>query len=211
LLEAHDPETGAALTEAEVYDNAITFIGAGHETTANALAWTFYLLSEFPWADARVAGEAAASEDPSDLARLGYSRMVLEESMRLYPPAPFMSRQAIASDTLSHLKIRPGTQVMISPWLVHRHRTLWDEPELFEPERFAPERRDKIHRFAYMPFGGGMRICIGMSFAMQEALIILAMVTRRWRLELVEEQTIEPVARITLRPRNGIRMRLRRR
>lgn len=211
LIGAQDPESGKGLSDDEVYDNVITFIGAGHETTANALAWTFYLLSEFPWADTRLAGEVASLPDcpaTEDVDRLLYTRMVLEESMRLYPPVPFMARQAVAEDKLGPVRVRPGTQVLISPWLLHRHHRLWDEPELFAPERFAPERKEKMHRFAYMPFGGGPRICIGMGFAMQEALIILAMVARRWRLQLKKGHPVEPVARITLRPKHGLKMHL---
>jgi cytochrome P450 len=212
LLTARDPDTGAALSDEEVYDNASTFIAAGHETTANALAWTLYLLSEFPWADARLLAEVSKVADPAaDFEALPYCRMVLEESMRLYPPAPFMARQAIAADTLGGHALRPGAQVMISPWLLHRHHTLWDEPDLFMPERFAPGRKEKIHRFAYMPFGGGQRICIGMGFAMQEAMIILAKIVRRWRLELKPGHPVEPLARITLRPRYGLKMNLVRR
>ena len=128
--------------------------------------------------------------------------------MRLYPPVPFMARQALAEDRLGPVRVRPGTQVLISPWLLHRHHRLWDEPELFAPERFAPERKERMHRFAYMPFGGGPRICIGMGFAMQEALIILAMVARRWRLQLKHGHPVEPVARITLRPKHGLKMHL---
>lgn len=211
LIAAQDPETGKGLSDDEVYDNVITFIGAGHETTANALAWTFYLLSEFPWADTKLMGEVQAlPEKPGvdDIDGLTYTRMVLEESMRLYPPVPFIARQAVAADTLGTVKVRAGTQIMISPWLLHRHHTLWDEPELFVPERFSPERKEKMHRFAYMPFGGGPRICIGMGFAMQEAMIILAKVARQWRLQLAPGQAVEPVARITLRPKNGLKMKL---
>jgi cytochrome P450 len=211
LIQAQDPESGKGLSDEEVYDNVITFIGAGHETTANALAWTFYLLSEFPWADTTLAREVQdipARPATSNIDPLAYTRMVLEESMRLYPPVPFMARQANAEDTLSGVHIRAGSQILISPWLLHRHHLLWDEPDLFVPERFTPERKEKMHRFAYMPFGGGPRICIGMGFAMQEAMIILAMIAKRYRLQLVQGQTVEPVARITLRPRNGLKMRL---
>ncbi len=210
LLSARDPDTGAALSDEEVYDNASTFIAAGHETTANALAWTFYLLSEFPWADSKLAAEVRACA-ADDFEAMPYCRMVLEESMRLYPPAPFMARQAVAADTLAGHQLRPGTQVLISPWLVHRHHTLWDEPDLFVPERFAPGRKERINRFAYLPFGGGQRICIGMGFAMQEAMIILAQVVRDWRLVLKPGHPVEPVARITLRPRYGLKMNLIRR
>lgn len=205
LLTARDPEGGALFGEAEVFDNVMTFVFAGHETTSNALAWTIYLLGLFPEADARVAAEAASG------AELVYSRMVLEEAMRLYPPAPIMSRDSIGPDRIGGIDIRKHTSIMISPWVLHRHTTLWDAPDMFDPERFAAGRREKIHRFAYLPFGAGPRVCIGMAFAMQEALIILSTLTKRFRLELVPEHVVEPQARVTLRPRYGVKVRLFRR
>ena len=213
LLTTRDPEGGALFGEAEVFDNVMTFVFAGHETTSNALAWTLYLLSQFPDADARVAREAMDSygNEPSDLSGLGYLRMVLEESMRLYPPVPIISRDSIGPDVVGPVTIRPKTSVMIAPWILHRHRRLWDDPDYFDPERFAPGRREKIHRFAYIPFGAGPRVCIGMGFAMQEAMIILATILRHYRLELVPGHPVEPQARVTLRPKYGLRMRLFRR
>jgi len=216
LMAARDPETGGALSEKVIHDNLVTFIGAGHETTANALSWTLFLLSEFPWAFDRVAHEVDAllgTRTPAleDLARLEAVRMVLEESMRLYPPIPFLSRQAVAADRICGVPVKPGALVIVAPWLVHRHRTLWEEPDLFEPERFAPQRRAKIARFAYLPFGAGPRICIGAGFAIQEALLALALIVRRFRPCLVPGTPVEPVARITLRASNGLPMRLDRR
>jgi cytochrome P450 len=208
LLSTRDPEGGALFGEAEVFDNVMTFVFAGHETTANALAWTLYLLSLHPDCDARAASEARSVDDP---ARQVYGRMVLEEAMRLYPPAPIMSRDSVGADTVGGIEIRPKTSVMISPWVLHRHRLWWSDPDYFDPERFAPERRDKIHRFAYLPFGAGPRVCIGMGFAMQEAQIILSAILRRFRLELVPGHPVEPLARITLRPRYGVKMRVWRR
>lgn len=196
LITTRDPEGGASFGEAELFDNVMTFIFAGHETTSNALAWTFYLLGLFPDAQERVRGDEA------------YARMVLEEAMRLYPPAPIISRDSIGADTVCGVEIRPHTSIMISPWVLHRHRALWDEPEYFVPERFAPGRREQIPRFAYLPFGAGPRVCIGMAFAMQEATIILSTLVKRFRLELVAHHPIEPLARITLRPRHGVRMRV---
>jgi len=208
LLTIRDPEDGALFGEKQVFDNVMTFIFAGHETTANALAWTLYLLSQFPDADARVAEEVAKTPDVDALA---YTRMVLEESLRLYPPAPIISRDSVGSDVVGGVAIRAGTSIMISPWVLHRHRTLWDDPDYFEPERFAPGQREKIPRFAYIPFGAGPRICIGMGFSMQEALIILAAILKRFRLELVPGHPVEPHARLTLRPRHGLKMRVFRR
>jgi cytochrome P450 len=209
LLTARDPEGGALFGEAEVYDNVMTFIFAGHETTANALAWTLYLLSQFPEVDARVAEEARAAD--GDPARMPYGRQVLEEALRLYPPAPFISRDSVGPDTIGGIEIRAKTAVLISPWILHRHRLLWDRPDYFDPERFAPGKREAIHRFAYLPFGAGPHICIGMGFAMQEALIVLGQVAPRYRLSMVEGHPVMPLARLTLRPQFGLKMRLTRR
>lgn len=203
LLTTRDPEGGALFGEKEVFDNVMTFVFAGHETTANALAWTLYLLSQFPEWDRRVAAEAAASTGVEGLVQ---TRMVLEESLRLYPPAPIISRDSIGADVVGGIAIRPHTSIMISPWVLHRHLTLWDEPDYFDPERFAPGRREKIARFSYIPFGTGPRVCIGMGFAMQEALIILAALLKRFRLELVPGHPVEPQARLTLRPKYGLKM-----
>jgi cytochrome P450 len=215
LMEARDPDTGAALTDTLIHDNLVTFIGAGHETTANALAWTLFLLSEFPDAAARVAAEAArptanlATAD--ELARFHDTRIIVEEAMRLYPPVPFMSRGVLAHDRLGDVEVTPGTRVIITPWVLHRHRKLWADPDLFIPERFAPENRGKIPRFAYLPFGAGARICVGTTFAMQEMLLTLAMITRRFRLTLVEGSPVMPLARMTLRPLSGLPMRINKR
>jgi len=216
LLTARDPEGGKLFGEAEVFDNVMTFIFAGHETTANALAWTLYLLSEFPEWDARIANEASrvlggGVADGENIAGLVQSRMVIEEAMRLYPPAPLMARDAVGSDTVGGITIEPGTFVLVPIWVIHRHRALWKDPDNFDPERFAPGARETIHRFAYLPFGGGPRICIGMAFAMQEAAIILASVAREFRLSLKLGHLVEPMARITLRPHHGLAMTLWRR
>lgn len=209
LLTTRDPEGGALFGEEEVYDNALTFILAGHETTANALAWTLYLLSQFPVVEAKAVAEAKAAD--GDPARMPYVKQVLEEALRLYPPAPFVSRDSIGPDTVGPHKIRPGTSVLMSPWLIQRHRLLWSEPDHFDPERFAPGKREKIHRFAYIPFGGGPRICIGMGFAMQEALTVLGQILPRFRLSLVPGHPVAPLARLTLRPAHGIAMTLEKR
>jgi cytochrome P450 len=216
LLTARDPEGGALFGEAEVFDNVMTFIFAGHETTANALAWTLYLLSEFPDWDARVAAEAVevlgqSSADAQSVARMTTVRMVLEEAMRLYPPAPLMARDSIGPDRVGGIDIAPGTFVLIPIWVIHRHRELWTDPEDFDPERFASGRRERIHRFAYLPFGGGARICIGTGFAMQEAAVILSTIARKFRLTLKSGHPVEPMARITLRPHYGLRMNIFRR
>ncbi|HMA75336.1 MAG TPA: cytochrome P450, partial [Xanthobacteraceae bacterium] len=205
LMQARDPETGSGLGEEVIHNNLVTFIGAGHETTANALGWALFLLSEFPWAYERLArevdsvlnGNVPASQD---IPKLVFTRMVIEEAMRLYPPVPFLSRQAIGSDRLGDVEVRRRSLVVIAPWVLHRHRLLWEEPDLFEPERFAPDRRALVPRFGYLPFGAGPRVCIGVGFAMQEALVALAMIVQRFRFRLIADAKVEPVAWITLRP-----------
>ena len=211
LMQARDPETGAPLSDTVIHDNLVTFIGAGHETTANALAWTLFLLSEFPEADAVVAAEAAAlgaTPDADSLERLTGARMILEESMRLYPPVPFLSRGVVARDRIADVEGTPAVRIIIAPWVLHRHRKLWADADLFVPERFAPENRGKISRFAYLPFGAGARICVGMGFAMQEMLLTLVMIARRFRVTLAEDAQVFPFARMTLRPLNGLPMRI---
>ena len=211
LIRARDPETGAPLSDVVVHDNLVTFIGAGHETTANALTWTLFLLAEFPDADARVAAEAISVKgvpSPDDLSRLTDTRMILEEAMRLYPPVPFMSREALGRDMIGEVAVAPGTRIIIAPWVLHRHRKLWVDADMFVPERFAPKNRAKIPRFAYLPFGAGARICVGMTFAMQEALLALTMIARRFRLTLGEGAEVMPFARMTLRPMHGLPMRI---
>ena len=213
LLEAADPETGKGLTDLEVGANIVTFIGAGHETTANALSWSLYLLSQDPAARAEIEREvdavvAGGPIRPEHLDRLVYTRAVIEEAMRLYPPVPILSRAAIADDRIGDLKIPARSIVTVAPYVLHRHRTLWDEPDSFMPERFLPERRQAIDRFAYLPFGAGPRVCIGASFSLQEAVIVLAAVVRSARLDLVEGHVVSPLHRITLRPDGGLPMRL---
>ena len=213
LLEAADPETGKGLGDAEVRANIVTFIGAGHETTANALSWSLYLLSQDERARAAIEREVdevlgEGSIEPDHLDRLVYTRAVIDEALRLYPPAPYMSRAAIQDDRIGDLHIPAGSMVVIAPYVLHRHRRLWDHPDAFRPERFLPEERGRIDRFSYLPFGAGPRVCIGASFSLQEAVIVLATIVRSIRLDLVEGHEVAPVQRITLRPRGGLPMRL---
>jgi cytochrome P450 len=214
LLEAADPETGKGLSDIEVSANIVTFIGAGHETTANALSWSLYLLSQAPDVRARVEREVDAvlgerAIVPDDLSRLAFTRAVIDEAVRLYPPVPFMSRAALAEDRIGNLRIPKGSLVAIAPWVLHRHRRLWEAPEVFDPDRFMPERRAAIDRFAYLPFGAGPRVCIGASFALQEAVVVLASIVRAARLDLLEGHVVRPLHRVTLRPQGGLPMRLR--
>jgi cytochrome P450 len=215
LLRAADPETGRGLSEEDVRANIVTFIGAGHETTANALTWTLYLLSQSPSWRARVEAEIDAKFDPADetdpTERLPVTKAVFEEAMRLYPPAANLVREAIGEDWLAGHRIPAGTIVSISPYVLHRHRTLWRNPDDFDPSRFLPGEREKIDRYAYIPFGAGPRVCIGQAFAMQEGLIVLAHYLRRVRLDLFPGHPVALQQRITLRPRHGMRMIVRRR
>ncbi len=214
LLSAADPETGAGLSEDEIRANILTFIGAGHETTANALTWTLYLLGTHPHWRKRAEQEAdellTQSESPSP-EEAPILRAVLEESMRLYPPAATLTRDAIGADRIGTFHIRAGTRMVVSPWLVQRHKKLWTDPDLFDPARFMPGAREKIDRFAYLPFGAGPRICIGMGFAIQEAVILLAHVLKHFQLAPLPDHIPEPVQRVTLRPQGGMPMILQRR
>ncbi len=215
LLRALDPETGRGMSLEDVRANIVTFIGAGHETTANAMTWTLYLLSQAPeWRD-RVEAEIDAhfdnSRDDDPGAALPIARAALEEAMRLYPPAATLSREAIGEDWLAGARIPAGATVTIAPYLLHRHRRLWKDPDAFDPERFIGANREKIDRYAYIPFGAGPRVCIGMAFALQEAVILLAYLLQAFRFELLPGHVVEPAQRITLRSRYGMRMIVRQR
>jgi cytochrome P450 len=216
LLAARDAETGGGMTPKEVRDQVVTIFMAGHETTSQALSWTWYLLSQHPAVEARLHNELAAvlAAGPpryEDIASLPYARMVIEESMRLYPPAHTFGREPIADDEILGHRIPAGADVLVLPWLLHRKPQLWENPERFDPERFAPERAAERPRFAYLPFGGGPRICIGAAFAMTEAILILATIAQRYRLHLKPGHPVEPQGLITLRPRYGLQMILERR
>jgi cytochrome P450 len=216
LVDARDPLTGEKLDEEQIRANIVTFIGAGHETTANALTWSLFLLSrDQAWREAveREIDETLGTGplEASRLGKLPRVRATLEEAMRLYPPAPSLSREAIAPDTLAGQRVRAGSLVVISPYVLHRHRRLWRDPDLFDPARFMPGARESIDRFAYLPFGAGPRTCIGMGFALQEATIFLATILREFRLDLAPGHQVAPVQRITLRPKGGMPMILRKR
>ncbi|MDB5453350.1 MAG: cytochrome [Caulobacteraceae bacterium] len=213
LLNAQDPETGAGLTDRQVASNILTFILAGHETTARALGWTLYLLARSPRHQALVQREAADFDlaHPDRLEALVWTRACFEEAMRLFPPAPLFTRVALKATKVAGRHVPAGTAMLISPWVLHRHRKLWEDPAAFRPERFLPEAREAIDRFAYLPFGGGPRICIGAAFAMQEALIALAAVTKAVDLGPADAAEPLPAHRITLRPQSHIRLNVVRR
>jgi cytochrome P450 len=216
LIAARDAETGGGMTPKEVRDQVVTIFMAGHETTSLALSWTWYLLSQHPAVEARLHAELSdvlGGRTPcyDDIASLRYSRMVIEEAMRLYPPAHTIGRQPVADDEILGRRIPAGAEVLIMPWLLHRKPSLWENPERFDPERFAPEGAAARPRFAYIPFGAGPRICIGAAFAMTEAILILATIAQRYRLRLKSGHPVEPQGLITLRPRYGLQMHLERR
>ena len=216
LLTARDDEAeadGGQLSEEELRDQVLTLFLAGFETVANELAWTWLLLGQNPEAQSRLHAELDAvlgSRLPAmeDMQRLEYTRMVLSESMRLYPPAWAMGREVLEDVSIGPYRLRKGTMVFFSQYIVQRDARWFPDAERFLPERFAPEARTGRPRFAYFPFGGGNRQCIGESFAWMEAMLVLATLAQRWRVELVEGQKIALQPKITLRPKNGIRVRM---
>jgi cytochrome P450 len=214
LALAQDPETGAPMSEKQLIENLITFLAAGHETTAKALTWALYLLARAPEWQTRVRDEVllVAGRQPVEaghLDKLVVTRAVLEEAMRLYPPAPVMSRQAACAMELGGQIVPAGAIIFIPMFAVHRHRRLWNDPDRFDPDRFSPERRAKIARTQFMPFGFGPRTCIGASFAMMEGVAILATLVRGAEFEWDGRHLPEPLSRVTLRPRGGMPLRVR--
>ena len=205
LLDAADPETGRTMTRDELRDNLLTFIVAGHETTALTLAWALYLCAFDPGVQDRAAAEAQAvlgdrAATAADLPTLPLIQRIVSEALRLYPPAAFLSRTAQVADRLCGREVLPGDTVMLPIYALHRHHLLWDRPDAFNPDRFltTPDR------YAYLPFGAGPRICIGASFAMHEAVIILSTLLARFRFRLIPGRTPQPRMILTLRPYGGV-------
>jgi cytochrome P450 len=216
LMRARDKETGDAMSERELIDEVMTLVVAGHETTASALNWTWYLLALHPQAEARLHAEIAAAPAmpaPSlgEMEALPYTQQVVNEALRLYPPGWLLSRRAIGADVLAGFDIPAGTDVLLSPYLLHRHPQFWPDPDAFRPERFAPENEAERPRFAYMPFAAGPRHCIGETFALYEMLMHLYKVARRYRLTYLPTEPIELEAQINLRTKKPLYMRLERR
>lgn len=213
LLSAHDDETGVAMNDRQIRDEIMTMLLAGHETSAVALTWTWYLLARHPEVEARLHTELAAAlggriPDVADLAALPYTRMVVQEAMRLYPPVWTFPRAAIGDDEIGGYHIPAGSLIFPSQYLTHRHPDFWEHPELFDPERFTSERSEKRAHYAYYPFGGGQRTCIGIHFAMVEVCLVLAMVAQRYYLRLLPGPPIEPVSMVTLHPSHDLLMTL---
>jgi cytochrome P450 len=213
FLSARDEETGERMTDPQLRDEVMTMLLAGHETTSLALSWTYFLLADKPGVEARMAEESngvlrGRRMTFEDVERLTYTRNVLQEALRLYPPAWGYSRQAMADDRIGGYVVPAGSLAFIVPYVLHRRPQLWPEPERFDPDRFAPERVAARPRLAYLPFGAGPRQCIGNQFAIVEATLILARIARRFRVRLAPGQKIVPQPLITLRPKPGIRVLL---
>ncbi|MFP5234721.1 MAG: cytochrome P450 [Acidobacteriota bacterium] len=217
LIASRDEESGVGMSPREIRDQVLTIFVAGHETTALALMWTWYLLAMHPEHEARMHEELEAvlgGREPAwqDVPRLTYTRMILQESMRLYPAVHTLAfREAQADDVVCGMRIPKGSLITMIPWIIHRHRDHWERPEQFEPERFLPEAVAKRDRLAYLPFGFGPRVCIGASFAMTEAVLILAILAQRFRLRVASGHVGEPQALFTLRAKNGMQMVVERR
>ncbi|MBA4801410.1 MAG: cytochrome P450 [Euryhalocaulis sp.] len=209
LLRATDPKTGERLTETELVDNLLTFVAAGHETTALALTWTLGILARLPELQDRLAEEARSVCGEADVAaddidRLPLHNRVLQESMRLFPPAPVAARMVTEPFEVADKHLVPGDMVNALIYPLHRHVKWWDDPNRFDPDRFLPENAEARDRYAYIPFGGGPHICIGMRFAMMEAAVILARLVRDCRFAPQPDHRFHPVLRITLRPKGGM-------
>jgi cytochrome P450 len=216
LLHARDEDDGSRMTDQQLRDEMMTLFLAGHETTAIAMAWTWYLLATNPEAEARLTRELAmvlGDRPPavSDLPRMKYTEQVVLESMRLYPPAYMFGREPTQDVVLGGYLIPAGTTVFMAQWVTHRDPRFFDDPDQFMPERWAEERIKSLPKYAYFPFGGGPRICIGNTFAMMEACLILATIARKWRFSLKPGHRVEPQPLMTLRPAFGIKGTVQRR
>ena len=216
LLAARDEDTGEGMTDEQLRVEVTTFLLAGQETTSLALTWTWYLLSQHPAAQRRLEHEIdtvlnGRPPEYADLANLPYTRMVVDEAMRLYPPAWGFSRQALADDTLGGFRLPKGWLAFVIPYVLHRLPAYWKDPDGFDPERFSPERSADRPKFVYLPFGAGPRQCIGNQFALIEAQLSVATLAQRYRLQLVPGHRVEPWPLITLRPRHGMPMIIERR
>jgi len=213
LLSGRDRTTDESLSDLQLRDEVVTMLVAGHETTANMLSWAWYLISQHPGVEhqlhtelARVLGER--SPTVRDLAKLPYSRMVLQESLRLYPPVWFIPRKNLVEDKLGDFTIPANSRIVLSPYTTHRHPTYWANPEQFEPERFASDRSEGRPHYAYFPFGGGHHLCLGNNLAMMEGQLVLVTVAQHYRLRLIPGHPVEPDPLVTLRHRYGLPMTL---
>jgi cytochrome P450 len=216
LLDAKDPVTGETFARKDLVDQISVLFLAGHETSASVLAWALYLIAMRPDIQERLHAESVAAfadraPEFSDMRRLRLARDVFRETLRLYPPVSFMSRDATEPTEMRNKHIEPGEMIFVSPWLIQRHTHLWDRPDVFDPDRFSNPESKESQRAAYIPFSAGPRVCLGASFAMQEGILILAYLARHFRFEPVEGHTPRPIARLTLRSENGVRLKVFRR
>ncbi|MCB9418628.1 MAG: cytochrome P450 [Ardenticatenaceae bacterium] len=215
LLLARYEETGEGMSDRQVRDEVMSLFIAGHETTANTLSWLWYLLAQHPDVVAKIDKELeqvlhGRFPTPADFPQLVYTNQVIKEAMRLYPSAWSISRRALGDDEIDGYSIPAGAIVALSPYTLHRHPSFWPEPDRFDPDRFTPEQENGRHRYAYIPFGGGARKCIGDQFALMESIIIVPMILQQYRLKLVPDHPVEEHALVTLRPQNGILMTIER-
>ena len=211
IMSTADPQTGERFGTEEMVDQVAIFFLAGHETSASAMAWALYLLALYPEAQNRALAEAAAlSETPefSELSKLKFTRDVFREALRLYPPVPMMVRENARPEHFRDRDIAPGSQIVLSPWHLHRHSRLWERPDDFDPGRYGTENGKSCLREAFIPFSSGPRVCTGAGFAMVEGPLLLAMLLRRWRFETVPGREPLPVAHLTVRAKDGIWLRL---
>lgn len=213
IMTTADPETGARFDTEEMVDQVAIFFLAGHETSASALAWSLYLLALHPDWQEKVAAEAHVLASPvlpefSVVSKLRLTRDVFREALRLYPPVPMMVRENRCPEKFRKRDVPVGSQIVLSPWHLHRHERLWDDPDSFDPARFATENGKDCLRHAYMPFSAGQRVCTGAGFAMVEGTLLLAQLVRAYRFDLVDERPPVPVAHLTVRGKDGIWLRL---
>jgi len=212
MVDARDPETGAAFTDEQLGDQVATMILAGHETTATALFWSLYLLALDPATQDQLAIEVkgATANAALDIERLKFTRAVMDETMRLYPPAFLIARAAAAPDTIAGFPLKKNDVVLIAPWLLHRHEKLWRDPNAFVPQRFLPPAPPP-DRFSYLPFGVGARICIGAHFALVEATLALGGIIGAFQVELLDQQPVMPIGVVTTQPDRSPMFRITRR
>jgi cytochrome P450 len=215
LLQAKDLD-GSPMTDSQIRDEVLITFAAGHETTANALTWTWYLLSQNPLAEEKLCDEVKSvvgTRPPSweDLPKLEYTTKVLTESMRLYPPAWVLPREATTDSLIGGYLIPRGSQVIVSQYVTHHDPRFYSEPEKFDPDRWTPEMKSSLPKFAYFPFGGGARSCVGEPFAWMEGELLLAAISQKWKMRHVDGHKAEMLPQITLRPKYGMMMKVERR